>query len=453
VPRRRTLLWVALAVLAGGALRLAVAEWTHPVTPIGDERYYISVATNLALGRGHQVHADERALRPPAASYLLSWFIQLEHLRRPPDTAAFLLPLVRLQVVIGTALVAGTAGLAWVLFGGRAAAVAAVAAAADPELVTYSHHLWSENVFALLLVLALAALVAGARRGALPLALSAGAFLGLAALTREIGLAVVLVSAAWWVTAAAVPRSRALAGGAALLAAAALLVLPWTARNYQQFGRLVPLATNTWYSAGAGNVFEDPWWAPPGEREAEYNRSYRQSGDEMERMDFARRHTLVAIQEHQPTWLLKKLVRNGSQLLGPDSFLFYKFRQRAYGDVSQATIRLLVVVSALFYAFVFAGAVLGLAGTPRRREAALSLAILAVWLAVHLYAIANSRHRMPFEPLLLVWASHAAAHWRALSWTPGRRAAAILALAVFFGVFCPWATLYSHASFAWRLGG
>ena len=63
------LLLVAIAALA---LRVYVLERTFPPRLLGDEMYYVVVASNIAAGRGHIYGEDARALRPPAHAWLLS---------------------------------------------------------------------------------------------------------------------------------------------------------------------------------------------------------------------------------------------------------------------------------------------------------------------------------------------------------------------------------------------
>ena len=50
-------------------------ERTFPVRLLGDERYYVNTALNIAQGRGHVFKKASRLWRPPAHSYLLSHFV------------------------------------------------------------------------------------------------------------------------------------------------------------------------------------------------------------------------------------------------------------------------------------------------------------------------------------------------------------------------------------------
>jgi 4-amino-4-deoxy-L-arabinose transferase-like glycosyltransferase len=136
---------------------------------------------------------------------------------------------VHAQLALGTVLVALVFLLGQALFDARTGLLAALIAAIYPELVAYSHFLWSETLFAVLLVAGLVAVWYAEARGSRPLALLGGAAFGLAALTREIAIPVAGVCAAWGVaTARCGDRRAALLRAALLMAAMAVTILPWT---------------------------------------------------------------------------------------------------------------------------------------------------------------------------------------------------------------------------------
>ena len=61
--------WLVLAalVLAGGLVRFYAMESTFPVRLLGDERYYVNTALNIAQGRGHVFKKSSRLWRPHSA--------------------------------------------------------------------------------------------------------------------------------------------------------------------------------------------------------------------------------------------------------------------------------------------------------------------------------------------------------------------------------------------------
>ena len=83
--------------------------------------------------------------------------------------------------------------------------MAAALAAVYPTFVAFSHYLWAETLFSLLLTTALALVVVSASRSSAALAAGAGLCFGLAALTRELAFPVAAAAAVWLVAMA--PRS------------------------------------------------------------------------------------------------------------------------------------------------------------------------------------------------------------------------------------------------------
>ena len=442
----RAILAVTLLTLTAGGLRWGVMNRTFPVKPLGDELYYVVVAANLAAGRGHVYGDDFRALRPPAHAWLLSLFADPETLmdRSGGVTAGRLgvrleqlRPLVRVEVVLGTALVLATALLGWALFDPRTGFTAGCIAALYPTFIAYSHFLWSETLFALLVTCALGSLVFAERRASPWLALVAGLLFGFAALTREIALPVAGAAALWAVIAAPDAGRRAAAVRAALaLGSALLVVVPWVLRNVEQVGRVLPISSVGWVAIGEGNALEGArWLRPSAPGRSTYRREVLAIRDEAERADYARRRTLEMIAEQQPTWLFRKLAHNLPLMLSPDAFQLYKLRHGSYGDVSVATIRAVTAATVAAYTLIAAFAAFGIAAARHGRRRLLACLVLTAVAAIHVIANANSRFRMPWMPLLMAYAAHAALGGRELLANLGRRerlatSVAVLTLAV-----------------------
>jgi 4-amino-4-deoxy-L-arabinose transferase-like glycosyltransferase len=141
---------------------------------------------------------------------------------------------------VGTAIF--TYGIGRLTFGRAAGLLAGLAAALSSPLLIYEHYLITESVFTFFLTLSMLLLVAGLRRERMVYFALGGLALGLAALTRPVGQAVLvaLPLAALVVFRRWRPSIVAcvLAGGCF-----ALLVVPWAIRNQVVYG--TPAAAST----------------------------------------------------------------------------------------------------------------------------------------------------------------------------------------------------------------
>jgi 4-amino-4-deoxy-L-arabinose transferase-like glycosyltransferase len=441
----RALAALAAIVALGGVLRAVAMEAALPIRLMGDEVYYSKTALQIARGRGHidgTAAVASHAWRPPAHAYLLSLFADPDLPLTEFTVPGFLRPLILLQVWLGTALVALTALLGRALFGERTGLLAGCAAALYPALIAHSHYLWSETLFALVVTGALLGVVAVERRRSWTLSALTGLGFGLATLTREAALPVAGAAALWWVWTARPGRRFAAGGqGALMLGLATLVVLPWTIRNYAVLHRFIPVATVGWYAAGEGNTLETPnWLQPRGPLVQEYELTYFAIPSEEERLDYARRHTFDRIAAEQPAWIFKKTVRSLAQLMSPDSVLLFKMRRGSYGELPDWIGRTLEVASIASYTLVVVAGVLGIAaatGTGSRRLPCLVFGMVA---ALHIFANATARFRVPWMPMLIVYASHAALSWRTLPRALSGRGwiAPAAVLLFYFGVCFPY---------------
>jgi 4-amino-4-deoxy-L-arabinose transferase-like glycosyltransferase len=407
---RTLLLLIAVLILVGGGLRLLAAERARPLQLRGDEWYYLSVAQEISAGRGHVRPSpwDEHARRPPAFPWLLSLFTD-RHGSAPEDDLRRLgEELLPVQLVLGTALVVITFLLGRALFDTRVGFLAGLLAAIDPTLVAFSHYFWSETLFSILVTGALIGVVLVRRSGSWVACAAAGLLFGAAALTREVALPIAAACAVWQIaTVASGARRKAAARGALMVALAVAVVLPWTWRNYNVMHRLVPVSTIGWFASAEGNTLDPAGWFHGTTEPTAFRAAYRTAGDEMQRTDFARRYALERIAAEQPAWIFKKLLRNTALLLTPDSYLLLKLREGFYGPVPLAQARIVVVATVLLFVLAFVLGVIGIASAEGADRRWLPLLLFGVVLAIHVLSNSVSRFRLPWMPLLLVYASAA----------------------------------------------
>ena len=232
---------VRLAVLAGGAIRLAwVLFATRDPVRLSDTWHYQQIASSFSYGSTMMIGDHATAFYPPGYPALLAPFAWLS--RHSPLSLPLSASL--LNVLAGMVIIAATAGLARQWCGRRAGVVAAWTMAVAPAQTFLTSVAFSETVFTAISTTVLVLAGRGARtswrwwRWAV-----LGAVIGYATLIRTPGL---LLLAAVPLTFRAVsgrwrPALRPLlVTGAAFL----LALVPWTVRNGMQIGVWSPTSTN-----------------------------------------------------------------------------------------------------------------------------------------------------------------------------------------------------------------
>jgi hypothetical protein len=251
------------------AVRLAYGLSARDPGPFGDDRWYHTVANNIAGGRGfstpfYSVGATGEVVLGTAGD---------------PVATAFHLPLFPAVLAIGSELGADTyrahQAIGWALGAGTVVVIGLVArrlagqfelsprpealglvaagiAALYVPLVVNDSLLMSESLYGLLIALTLLAGLRVLERPSAGRCVALGVALGLAALTRQeaLVLTVLLLPVVWRAGAARV-RNAAL-----VLGAVVLLTAPWALRNSLEFDQPVLLTTGDGSVIGCANQHE-----------------------------------------------------------------------------------------------------------------------------------------------------------------------------------------------------
>jgi hypothetical protein len=375
-PRRLLLL-----TLAALAVRLAWV-WLEPATaPVADENMWLTWGAGILPSP--EVGFSPLKLRfvfhPPLYLYLVG--VSSEYLGN--------FSLLRyVQAVIGATLVLSVGLVGRRLAGERVALVAGAWAAFYPELVWFVSHYWAETVFTVLLWWGFERLAA-ADAGSARAALVAGAFFGLAILTRETVLYFVPLAGAWlaWRRAGGLRR-------AALFVGVTLLVVgPWTLRNWLTFDAFVPVST-----AGALNL----WQGNARFGRQQVYEEYRSVHGKIAQYRNARRKGIEAILARQPWWLFEKLRDELPEYWAAHGQPIVHVERGAYGEVPRPRAYLAIVVVLLPYLALLAAFVAGVAWLPRSRLAALLVGFLLYYVLIHVATHGYPRYRLPSLPVLFV---------------------------------------------------
>ena len=368
-----------------------------------DAPAYLLGARALAETGDYPRRTEEFLFRPPGYPA----FLVAATFGRPERIAAAKIA----NVVLGALAALLIAALAAQLFRRRWVAVAAgILAAFHPPFVLASADLQSEPLFLVLLLCAGYLLLASTDRPSSNLALLAGVFLALAALTRSSGLvlAPMLLAPLW-------DRRHPLRAGAhvafsALLGFGAALA-PWTARNALEFREVIVV------NDGAGYLFYGRnSEAAIGLARAKSRADLEKASDALER---ARREHIASLPAE---------VRSSPGLLSRALFSAAVAERRAN---PRGTLRLLawkswdwlrpypdprfwpgpaVVMFGLYFTALAACAAVGLAKAERRGARTFCLLFLAVTMLLHVALETNWRYRSVYwDPALVLYASAGAA--------------------------------------------
>lgn len=416
--RTRTNRFVAVALLVGLALRLLAFWFVQETPPAGDEVEYGYRAQALVDGR--EVAGGKK--RPPGSIWYYAAFLRLTG----ADARIA-------NVVAGCAAI----WLVWLLghrfCGPRVAALAAVGTAVYPGFLFYSSSLWSESLYSALALGALVLLVPDGARVRAPALLGAGALMGAAALTREVGIFLPVVGALWLLGCGGVTRLPAWRRVALLCISFAVVLLPWTIRQNAGSDAFTLVSQTSWLNLYVGNGPPPEGSGPDARRagNAAMYRAYQKLGaDRAEREAAAKEIAVRAIRDRMPWWPFEKVVETLPALLTPVSLPVSRLINRpdgkrwalhwAYRTPVDGT-RWIGLRTWIAYVAVAAWAVVLVAGT-----AGLALAWGRAWVPLFLAVVAflvfpivltfgASRFRLPFVPLLLIAASwlvvHGAGAW------------------------------------------
>jgi 4-amino-4-deoxy-L-arabinose transferase-like glycosyltransferase len=416
----RCIFWI---LVASGLLKLGLALLAADLEPRYDEVEFV------LFGRG--IYED--GARP------VSW--------RAPGYQAFVAAGLALSggKTIGIRLLQVALSLCatWLVYriGARAwdrptGLLAAALVAFHPSQVAFSHLLWSETLYGFLILLALERILASIDRNAAAPAAVAGLALGAATLTRSIGLALAVATAAWWIVAY---RARSgIRPGALFFACVLLVVLPWSWSASRDAGRLVAVDTNAGFNFWSGSNEAIPsglqalWtvgiqphngleprlirFLPDDDWRGRTAAQLRDQGvDEIfgpQAELWYREQARAEITSH-PGAFLARIPLKLAAFWAPDFFLPRHLVRDWYGELPQDLVVLLVLITWSAAALALIGGPAALGVLPSTALRSLSISWIFVYLLVHGLAYGHSRLHQPLVPLLLLAVAAVLTHGRA----------------------------------------
>jgi 4-amino-4-deoxy-L-arabinose transferase-like glycosyltransferase len=308
------------------------------------------------------------------------------------------------------------------IWGRRVGLAAAALAAVFPPLVLLSRDLVSETLFIALELGALLCVLNFRRSGgALRWAAAAGGLCGVAALTRNTGLALMLPVALGVWTARPWLRPGSLAAPLLAVACAALVVTPWIVRDAAEFGRFVPVTTSAGF--GASGTYNEPsyrdatshgaWrnpqsvpgltalFATPGLDEAEVDAKLRRRATK-----FAWEHP--AYVATTSAWNLLRLfeISGGSVVDAEGQVVADRGIGSATPTSERSGLAIVVILALLGVVAIVRSRPRGPHGPPRIPRGPLFLWLVPILMILIAAPIAGlPRYRLPADPFLLILAA------------------------------------------------
>lgn len=312
-----------------------------------------------------------------------------------------------------------------------------------PSFLAYSHFLWSETTYILLILLAayFALAIPDSRTKGTKILHAAGAgfFLGLCGLSRAAVLPVLLLAPLWVLAAVKGLRSRLLLS-ALVLAMEVIVLLPWQAALFLQEKHFTLLSTAGGYNLFLGN---NPW-VPEGygsswsHRESE-NTVFKTTTDyaASRSIPLSAASRALAIQEikKDPSSFLHRCLLRLRMFWASDFFLVRHVLSVSYPPMTQAVAAFLwILVTACYVALVLLS-LWGLLsrGMPPAGKWLLLLLVLG-GMAPSLVTIAMSRLHLPLLALLLPAAGHGTLHLKRMPARSQGIAMVLLSFLFLFGV-------------------
>ena len=385
-------------VAAALGVRLGYVAITPEHALVHDAREYDEHARSVAVGEGfsERITGKPTAFRPPGYVYVLAGAYRLAGVERSPVEARILVGR-RLGAILGALGVALIGVLAWQLWG-SAAGIVARARGRLRAVDFVATALMSEQLFVVLMLATLIAVLAWRRTPRWWLVLLAGGLAGLAVLARANGLILLapLALAVW---------RRSPWPPVLLVAVALLTIAPWTLRN----------ASSSAPSCRSRRSSGQRWPGPTTTRRARTRanpaswRSLRRV-EEYDHLtdDFAttpeavmegdlRRAALAFIGEH-PAYVLKVAYWNTRRLLDLASW--------RWSIHTASTISVTAGWAAIGVICFWVFAALALLGARRAPAPAFVwLVPLAMYVSVVFLAAETPRYRAPLDPFVIALAA------------------------------------------------
>ena len=433
-------IWVLVfIILAGFFVRVAVLWETRHIAPILDESFYLLRANGLLDGKGY-LGSFQSYIRHPQ---VLTWISNMPQYRgaiQPPGYPVFMATVMFLtarsvfavkfaQVILSTLSIwlVYKIGRSW--FGHRQGLIAAAICAVYPNLISFSHLIWSETLFVFMLLLVVWLLTELMGVPAVGRSIIVGILFGLLSLTRSTTVYFMPIFFIWLVFVHRCKLAQVVRSVVIMGLTAAFVIMPWTIRNYHVHGGFVLLDSSSPYNLWRGNAptsfqvrphppkasykppFQNIPLHPVGEQPAVIltNKAKQMLGIEyptdLQIMACAKKLAWDYIRS-DPVAFLKRAQFKIVDMWNPTSFMIRHFQRGWYGDVDPRIEFVLTWAAVLSYVVVMCLGIFGFILWWRDERAWLIVLMVFFYTAISAVAFGLTRFRIPLIPFVMVLAAH-----------------------------------------------
>jgi 4-amino-4-deoxy-L-arabinose transferase-like glycosyltransferase len=421
---KRSILLLCIILIAL-SLRVTFLALTTDLEPIYDEYAYVRMAREI-LADGD---FGASWLWPPGQPYFMAgvFFIVGENL----------VAVKAVQVILSTLSVYLIFLITRRIFKSTTAALlAAGIAAIYPNLIAFSHYLWSETLFIFFLLCFIHSLLLFSASNRYRFLVASGILFSMGCLTRPVLLpCLAIVFLYLWGRLRTKPRVLAITAVTFAVTVAAVLT-PWVLRNHRVHGGwmvIAPTGHHLW--RGNSGILR-----PDSEEDAFSRERYEACGpSSLERDRYAFAKAAELIRAGQPFWILEKSALYLRTWRVDRSFILRHIEQGLYGEISQSVEGVLTACIRYIYLAMMIGAIVGLVWTPYRIEKWFLVGLLLSFSAVYVVSISrNVRLRLPLEALLIMFSAEGYILLGGLVRRLGRRATPVISGKTIFlaALFC-----------------
>lgn len=399
LPRSR---WMLLILCLSLAVRLLWAG-VSPALPASDAKYYTDSGLLMANGEGFLNRGKPTAYWPVGYPAFLAGIYAV---------FGYSVELVKVvHAALGAATVLMVFLIAGPVFGEATARIGSLLLALSLNNISYSAILFSEVPFTFLFYLSLFYLMLLRQGRRTPwVYLGAGISLALACYIRPLPLLLPVLGFAYEVW-----RARriwpALKDFVVVTVIMALVILPWTMRNWNLFGRVVLISTNgginfvMGFNPEADGRYQEVPSLPLDQPDIDDAR--------IEQIAYEQGKQFIREHPGQAALLMAKKV---FWLLYADWDGFYENFRKTTVPVTDGTRYGLYLACEVYY---LAAIVFGVFALVRRRPISdamgLLLLILLYWIAIHMFYIGSPRYHFPVTPIVFMFAAWGVAEWLGLA--------------------------------------